>query len=176
VCLVAPYQYGPKTTDRFNGKADMDLSGEGLLWSRYPSPRAARPQLFFNCNVAPVGQLERKARHTQLSVRLVFFSTFEPIRLKPNSVMQSNGVPMFFDSASSTNLPSLYICRAEKVLGHVPLMPCYICNWDGATADSSVGRGNGSRLCELSLWMWRYGRHSLARSLWHKLLRGVGSV
>ena len=28
----------------------------------------------------------------------------------------------------------------------------------GATADSSVGRGNGSRLYELNLWMWRYGR------------------
>jgi hypothetical protein len=31
---------------------------------------------------------------------------------------------MFFDSASS--LPSLYICRAENLLGRVPLMPCYI--------------------------------------------------
>jgi len=112
----------------------------------------------------------RKARHTELS--LVFFSTFEPIKLTPNSVMQSNGVPMFFDTASSTNLPSLYVCslRAENVLGRVPLMPCYIGgnahptlphrfgNRAGATADSSVGRGNGSRLYELNLWMWRYGR------------------
>jgi hypothetical protein len=161
VCLVAPYPYGPRTADQFNVKTDMDLSGEGLLWY-------ARPQLFFNCTVAPVGQLECKARHTELS--LVFFSTFEPIKLTPNSVMQRNGVPMFFDSASSTNLPSLYICRAENVLGRVPLMPCYISgnthptlphrfgDRAGATADSSVGRGNGSRLYELNLWMWRYGR------------------
>jgi hypothetical protein len=163
VCLVAPYPYGPSTKDQFNVKTDMDLSGDGLLWY-------ARPQLFFNCTVAPVGQLARKARHTELS--LVFFSTFEPIKLTPNSVMQRNGVPMFFDSASSTNLPSLYICRAENVLGRVPLMPCYIGgnshptlphrfgtgNRAGATADSSVDRGNGSRLYELNLWMWRYGR------------------
>jgi hypothetical protein len=84
--------------------------------------------------------------------------------------MQRNGVPMFFDSASSTNLPSLYICRAENVLGRVPLMPCYISgnthptlphrfgDRAGTTADSSAGRGNGSRLYELNLWMWRYGR------------------
>jgi hypothetical protein len=30
-------------------------------------------------------------------------------------------------------------------------------NRAGATADSSVGRGNRSRLYELSLWMWHYG-------------------
>ena len=64
----------------------------------------------------------------------------------------------------------LYICRAENVLGRVPLMPCYIGgnahptlphsfgNRAGATADSSMGRGNGSRLYELNLWMWCYGR------------------
>ena len=64
----------------------------------------------------------------------------------------------------------LYICRAKNVLGRVPLMPCCIsgnahpnlphsfCNRAGATADSSMGRGNGSRLYELNLWMWCYGR------------------
>ena len=40
--------------------------------------------------------------------------------------MQRNRLPMFLDSASSTNLLSLYICRAENVLGRVTLMPCYI--------------------------------------------------
>ena len=90
--------------------------------------------------------------------------------LLPNSVMQRKEVPIFFDSASSTNLPSLYIYRAENVLGRVPPMPCYISgsthptlphnfgNRDWATAESSVGRGNGSRLCELNLWMWHYGQ------------------
>jgi hypothetical protein len=29
---------------------------------------------------------------------------------------------------------------------------------DGAVADSRPGAGNGSRLFELSPWMWRYGR------------------
>jgi hypothetical protein len=77
---------------------------------------------------------------------------------------------MFYDSASSTNLPSLYLCRAENVLGRVPLMPCFMGgnstrtlphrsgNREGAVADASAGRGNGSKLYELKLWMWQYGR------------------
>ena len=56
------------------------------------------------------------------------------------------------------------------MLGRVPLMPCYLRgnptptlphsfrDRDGAKADTSLGRGNGSRLYELNLWMWRYGR------------------
>jgi hypothetical protein len=79
---------------------------------------------------------------------------------------------MFSDSASSTNLPSLYLGRAENVLGRVPMMPCFVAgnstptpalphrfgDRNGAVADTSAGRGNGSRLYELNLWMWRYGR------------------
>jgi hypothetical protein len=146
----------------------MDLSGEGLLWY-------ARPQLFFHCTVAPTGRAQWlpravTGRHRQLA--LVFFSTFEPIKLPIDSVMKLEGVPMFYDSASSTNLPSLYLCRAasENVLGRVPMMPCFVAGNStptlphqfgdryGAVADTSAGRGNGSRLYELNLWMWRYGR------------------
>ena len=122
----------------------LDLSGEGLLWY-------ARPQLFFHCTVAPTGRLRDTGRHRQLA--LVFFSTFEPINLPIDSVMKREGVPMFYDSASSTNLPSLYLCRAENVLGRVPMMQCFVAGYstptlshrfgdsDGAVADTSAGRG-----------------------------------
>jgi hypothetical protein len=83
-----------------------------LLWY-------AKPQLFFNCTVAPTGHLHNKRLYVQLS--LIFFSTFEQINITPNSLMQRNGVPMLFDSASSTNLPSLYLCRSCHVLGSVLL-------------------------------------------------------
>ena len=162
VCLIAPYPNNPKTADQFDFQTDMDLSGTGLLWY-------ARPQLFFNCTVARTGHLRDTASHKQLA--LVFFSTFEPISLPVDSVMKREGVPMFYDSASSTNLPSLYLCRAENVLGRVPMMPCFVAgnrtptvphrfrkNCHGAVADTSEGRGNGSRLYELNVWMWRYGR------------------
>jgi hypothetical protein len=38
---------------------------------------------------------------------------------------------MFYDRASSTDLPSLYLCRAESVLGRVPMMQCFqlLCGW-----------------------------------------------
>jgi hypothetical protein len=61
-------------------------------------------------------------------------------------------------------------CRSCNVLGRAPLMPCYMRvnphptlpnsfgDRDGAKADTSRGRGNGSRLYELNLWMWHYGR------------------
>ena len=158
---MAPAPYNDKPVEEFDFNQDMDFSGNGLLWY-------AKPQLFFNITVAPTGHLYNKGRHVQLS--LVFFSTFEPINLTPNSQMQRNGVPMFFDSASSTNLPSLYLCKVGNVLGRVPLMPCYLRgnptptlphsyrDRDGAKADTSLGRGNGSRLYEVNLWMWRYGR------------------
>ena len=119
-------------------------------------------------SVAPTGSLRDTGRHQQLA--LVFFSTFEPITLPIDSIMKREGVPMFYDSASSTNLPSLYLCRAENVLGRVPMMPCFVAgnstptlphqfgDLDGAVADTSAGRSNGSRLYELNLWMWRYGR------------------
>jgi hypothetical protein len=61
---------------------------------------------------------------------------------------------MFYDSASSTNLPSLYLCRAENVLGRVPMMQCFVAgnstptlphqfgDRNGAVANTSTGRGN----------------------------------
>ncbi len=56
---------------------------------------------------------------------LVFFSTFEPISLTPDSCMQRNGIPMVYERAAS-QLPTLYVCPVENVLGQVtqvPLLP-----------------------------------------------------
>jgi hypothetical protein len=50
----------------------------------------------------------------------------------------------------STKLSSLYLCRARPI--------CPIGDSDGAVADTSAWKGNGSRLYKLNLWMWRYGR------------------
>jgi len=58
----------------------------------------------------------------------------------------------------------------SNVLGCVPLIPCFIAgnkhptlphslgSRQGAVADTRPGAGNGSRLFEMSPWMWRYGR------------------
>jgi hypothetical protein len=105
-------------------------------------------------------------------VSLAFFSTFEPIDLTPHSIMQRQGVPMLFDSASCAALPSLYLCHAKNVLGRVPMIPSFVAGnahptiphsfrgrrLGGGMADTQPNRGNGSRLYEVNLWMWRYGR------------------
>jgi hypothetical protein len=58
---------------------------------------------------------------------LVYFSTFEPIELTQDSVMQQAGVPMLYDTASNERLPPcLYICSVENVLGRAPLFLCFV--------------------------------------------------
>ena len=119
---------------------------------------------------------------------LVFFSTFEPISLAPDSSTQRNGFPMLYKRASS-QLPTLYVCPMENVLGKVPLIPCFLCGNkdntiphslrhhvpDGAAADSRPYSGTGSRLFEVNIWMWNYGRalnwRSPERSQW-RMQRG----
>jgi hypothetical protein len=80
---------------------------------------------------------------------------------------------MFYYPASNPRLPCLYICPVANVLGRAPLIPCFIGGnrhptiphrfkddrrLGDASADTQRDRGNGSRLYELNIWMWRYGR------------------
>ncbi len=123
----------------------------------------------FPCSLCPTGQMEDKASH--MEVLLVFFSTFEPISLTPDSCMQRNGIPMLYQRAAS-QLPTLYVCPVENVLGSVPLIQCYLkgnihntiphslCPAvpADAAADSRPDSWTGSRLFEVNIWMWCYGR------------------
>ena len=162
MCLVAPYPFRLEPFNEFNVMRDFDITGGGEVWY-------ARPQLFFKCKVCPTGAMDFPRRHKEYS--LVFFRTFEPISLTPDSCMQRKGVPMLYER-SATVLPTLYVCPVENVQGQVPLIPCYLngntCNtipykYRGAipaeaAADSRPDSGTGSRLFEVNIWMWRYGR------------------
>ena len=171
VCLIAPAPNNPNPPETFNVATDFDMSGNGLLWY-------GRLQLLFRCTLCPAGAQHDIRRHTEVS--LAFFSTFEPVDLTPNSVMQQEGVPMFYDSASCSALPCLYICPVKNVLGRVPMIPCFVAGNTQPTiphrfarggravlgagaADTRPDSGNGSRLYELHLWMWRYGRGQVRR-------------
>ncbi len=162
--IRAPYPNNPKSVESFNIKTDFDIQGNGLVWY-------ASPQLFFNCTLCPTGAKGLSCSHKE--VFLVYFSTFEPIKLTPGSVMQRAGVPMLYDSASNPQLPCLHICPVTNVLGRAPLIPCFFggnghptipqsCKNDqrlgSASADTQRDRGNGSRLYEVNIWTWRYGR------------------
>ena len=166
VVVLVPYPNNPNPVEDFNVKTDFDLQGDSLVWY-------ARPQLFFNCTLCPTGAKGPLLNHTHKEVSLVYFSTFEPIELTPDSIMQKAGVPMLYDSASNPRLPCLYICPVSNVLGRAPLIPCFIGGnshptiphrfkddqrLGSASADTQRDRGNGSRLYEVNIWMWRYGR------------------
>ena len=162
VCVVAPYPFRIEPLEDFDPIGDLDVTGGGDLWY-------ARPLLFFTCTVCPTGRMGDATSHKDVS--LVFFNTFEPISLTPESCMQRKGVPMLYERAAS-QVPSLYVCPVENVLGRVPLIPCYL-NGNSvntiphcfrgkipreAAADSRPDSGTGSRLFEINMWMWRYGR------------------
>ena len=117
VVVLAPFPNNPNPVESFNVKTDFDLQGDGLVWY-------ARPQLFFNCTLCPTGFKGFSDSYKEVS--LVYFSTFEPIELTPDSIMQQAGVPMLYDSASNPRLPCLYICPVANVLGRAPLIPCFI--------------------------------------------------
>ena len=92
------------------------MTGGGLLWY-------GRLQLLFRCTLCPTGARDRSLYR---EVSLAFFSTFEPVELTPDSIMQRQGVPMLYDSASCSALPSLYICHVKNILGRVPMIPCFV--------------------------------------------------
>jgi hypothetical protein len=85
--------------------------------------------------------------------------------------MQRKGVPMLYERAAN-QVPTLYVCPVENVLGRVPLLPCYLkgntvntiphsCRSQiprGAAADSRPDSRTGSRLFEVNIWMWKYRR------------------
>ena len=168
MCLIAPFIFNKQPPELFDPIQDFDMTGTGKVWY-------ARPQLFFSCMVCPRGQKETVAAHKKLS--LVFFNTFDPIDLSPQSVMADKGIPMLCEDAPS-QMPTMYICPVTNVLGRIPLIPCYMdgqthatiphrfrkTNLGGAIADSMAENGTGSRLYELNVWMWRYGR-SLQRTI-----------
>ncbi len=102
VVVLAPYPNNLNPVESFNIKTDFDLTGDCLVWY-------ARPQLFFNCTLCPTGLKASLHSGSHKEVSLVYFSTFEPIDLTPDSIMQRAGVPLPYDSASNPRLPCLYM-------------------------------------------------------------------
>ncbi len=166
VVLLAPYPNNRNPVESFSVTTDFDLQGDGLVWY-------VRPQPFFNCPLCPTGAKGTMYSASLKEVSLVYFSTFEPIDLTPDSIMQQAVVPMLYDSASNPCLPCLYICPVANVQRRTPLIPCFIGGKSHPTiarnfkdyqrlgsssADTQRDRGNSSRLYEVNIWMWRYGR------------------
>ncbi len=163
VVLLAPYPNNPNPVESFNVTVvttDFDLKGVWYL----------RAQLFVNCTLCPTGAKGPGFSSSHKEVSLMYFSTFEPIDLTQDSIMQRAEVPMLYDSASNPRLPCLYICPVANVLGRAPFISCFIGGnshptiphsfkddrrLGNSSADTQRDRGNGSRLYEVNIWMWR---------------------
>ena len=128
LCLVAPYPFRVEPLEDFDPLSDFDMTGNDDVWY-------ARPQFFFWCTLCPTGQMgDSRGSHREVS--LVFFSTFEPIDLGRDSVLQRNGIPMLYERAAS-QLPTL----------HVPSGKCsWPCSADAVLHDGEHAQHNSARI------------------------------
>ncbi len=90
VVLLAPYPNNLNRVETFKVTTNFDLQGGCLVWY-------VCPQLFFNCTLCPIGAKGPGYRASHKEVSLVYFSTFKPINLTPDSIMQQARVPMLYD-------------------------------------------------------------------------------
>ena len=139
-----------------------------------------RPILFFTCEFRPWGS--RKSDPT-FTCNLVYFSAFERLVLRSEgrSPMQNlENIAMLYEPGpwdpvvSSSKLPILHVGFAEHVLCRAPLMPCFL---DGNSTntipvtkrteasafpygkcDSKAHAGDGSKVFEVNMPLWRFGR------------------
>ncbi len=162
VVVLAPYPNNLNPVESFNFKTDFDLTGDGLVWY-------ARPQLFFNCTLCPTGLKATMHSGSNKEVSLVYFNTFEPIDLTPDSIMQRAGVPMLYDSASNPRLPCLYICPVANVLDAPPSFHASSAATVtplSHTASRTIGvlntppptHSGTRRLYKVNIWMWHRPR------------------
>ena len=116
VVLLAPYPNNPNPVESFNITTDFNLQGDGLVWY-------ARPQLFFNCTLCPTGAKGPGYSASHKEVSLVYFSTFEPIDLTPDSIMQTcwGAPPSFRASSAATVTPRFR--TASRTIGVLEAPP-----------------------------------------------------
>ena len=139
---------------------------------------AARPQLFFTCHLRPMGgRMPKTGCHktgpNDLRYDLVFFSTFEELKLPITGPMEDAGVVKLYEPSPT---PCLYVAKAENVVGRIPLMPCFLDGnatptiphkysrnkgacFPAGCADAAAEDGRrGSNVYEVNPWLWQFGR------------------
>ena len=87
----------------------------------------ARPQLFFKCVLRPRdGRPPKNNSWTRgpddIEVCLVFFSTFEELKLPATGPMDRAATKLYEPSPT----PILYVASCDLMLGRVSLFPCFL--------------------------------------------------
>ena len=88
----------------------------------------ARPQLLFTCYLRPKDGRPPKNRTYRccpddLPYHLVFFSTFEELKLPISGPMERAGVTKLYEPSPT---PCLYVAPASCMVGRVPLIPLFL--------------------------------------------------
>jgi hypothetical protein len=88
----------------------------------------ARQQLLFTCYLRPKGGRSPKNQTysccpDELRYHLVFFSTFEELKLLISRLMESAGVTKLYEPFPT---PCLYVAPAANMVGRVPLIPLFL--------------------------------------------------
>ena len=132
----------------------------------------------FSCHLCPKGgRLPKTGCHKtgpeDFRYNVVFFSTFEELKLPITGPMEDAGVVKLYEPSPTQ---CLYVAPAENTVGRIPLIPCFL---DGnatptiphkysknksacfpvgcADAASEDGR-RGSNVYEVNTWLWQFGR------------------
>jgi hypothetical protein len=101
--------------EEYDHIADMDIRGWGDV-------QYARLLLFFHCILCPTGMMAVTNEH--MAVSIVFFSTFEPISLAPDSCMQKIGVPKVFPWCLNELLRRCQVANTLRLPSRERPWPC----------------------------------------------------
>ena len=138
----------------------------------------ARPQLFFTCILRPKnGRVPKNPTYRtgpdDVFHHLVFFSTFEELKLPISGPMERAGVTKLYEPSPT---PCLYVAPAANMVGRIPLMPLFLAGNSTPTiphkyskhkssgfpmgrCDTAAADGRrGSNVYEVNPWLWQFGR------------------
>ena len=104
---------------------------------------------------------------------LVFFSTFEELKLPFDRLMEDAGVVKLYEPSPTQ---CLYVDPAENMVGRIPLIPCFLDGnatptiphrysknksacFPAGSADAAAEDGRrDSNVYEVNTWLWQFGR------------------
>ncbi len=135
----------------------------------------ACPQLFFMCVLQPKDGRSPKNRTYKtcpddIVYTLVFFSTFEELKLPIKGPMEDAGMIKLYEPSPT---PCLYVADVQNMMGRVPLMPLFLAGNSIPTIpqifsqakDSGFPYGcadaaatDGRRGSNVNQWLWQFGR------------------
>ncbi len=80
---------------------------------------------FFHCTLCPIGTVAGSfnCSDEDILLYLIFFSSFEELRLRTAGIMESKGIHRVYEPSP---VPTLFVGRVEDLLGRVPLTPCFL--------------------------------------------------